>query len=374
VLPRSLRLELGRRSFPQVDAASLHLYPWFEAGRLFASRLGLSSLVRRGDGPLCVDAVYRAMDAKVAARLHKATDIRAIYAYEDGALNTFRAAQQMGIRRIYELPTGYWRAARELLEAEAGLQPEWAMTIRRNFDSEEKCRYKDEELALADHVVVASQFVRRTLLQAKSFEAGHSVIAYGAPSPALPLLRTRPDRTSRKLRVIFVGSLSQQKGLSYLLHAVEQFGSSVELTIIGSKVSNTCPVLNCALQTHRWIPSLPHPKVLEEMSQHDVLVFPSLFDGFGLVLLEAMSQGLPVITTPNTAGPDFLTDGEDGFIVPIRSAEMISEKLDLLLCDRDRLIAMSEAARQKAALHSWENYRSRLVSTVDQALGIYATV
>ena len=68
---------------------------------------------------------------------------------------------------------------------------------------------------------------------------------------------------------------------------------------------------------------------------HDVFVFPSLFEGFGLVLLEAMAMGLPMITTAHTAGPDLLEDGKEGFIVPIRSAEAIAEKLTWLSAHRE---------------------------------------
>ena len=93
------------------------------------------------------------------------------------------------------------------------------------------------------------------------------------------------------------------------------------------------------------------------MSRHDVLVLPSLHEGFGLVMSEAMGQGLVVITTPQTGGPDIIADGVEGFIVPIRSAEAIEEKLALLAHDRDRLLEMQAAAGRKAASLTWENYR-----------------
>ena len=100
------------------------------------------------------------------------------------------------------------------------------------------------------------------------------------------------------------------------------------------------------------------------MGRQDVLVFPSLFEGFGLVLLEAMSRGTTVITTAHTAGPDVLTDGEDGFLVPIRSAEAIRERLEGLVREPGRCRAMGEAARKKAAACSWEAYRRGVVEAV----------
>ena len=365
VLPESILRELNRRAFPFVRRGQLHSNPWREAGRLLCGRLGLSSLTQQEDGPFSIDTVYRDLDRKVAMRLPHRSNVNAVYSYEDGALATFRAAQAEGIKAIYELPIGYWKVHRELLEEEAVLQPEWANTLRGKSDSDAKLRRKDEELGLADQIIVPSEFVRQTLTKAGALKALISVIPYGAP----PSTHTNTKRTApnTKMKVIFVGMLSQRKGLGYLLHAVEKLGSSVELTLIGKRVGE-CTAVDTALRVHRWIPSLSHSEVLQEIGRHDVMVFPSLFEGFGLVVLEAMSRGVPVIATPQGGAPDFMADGEDGFLVPIRNAEAIAEKLELLMRDRGRLASMSQAALCKATQHSWENYRQRLVNAVEQTL------
>jgi len=311
------------------------------------------------------DAVYRSLDARVAARLKRAANVDGVYAYDDGAAATFREAGRLGMRTIYELPIGYWRVYRELIEEESALQPDWAATLQGSHDSAEKLRRKDEELASATQIIVPSNFVKRTLSKANCVTAGVAVVPYGAPV----IGRQQPREPARgsKLKVVFVGSLTQRKGISYLLQAVEHLGSTVDLTLIGARVGE-CKALDRALHIHRWIPSLPHPGILEEIRQHDVMVFPSLFEGFGLVILEAMANGIPVIATPNTGAPDFFNPGEDGFIVPIRNAEAIAEKLEILARDRDRLAAMGQAAILTAERHSWEQYRRRLVITVKQAL------
>lgn len=365
VLPQSVSRELGRRAFPHIGRDQLHCNPWVELGRLAARQLNLLRLIRPEAGRFSVDAVYRSLDSRVARRLRDAPNIRGVYAYEDGALESFRTARQLGIKTIYELPIGYWRCYQELMQEEASLQPDWAVTLHGKGDNDEKGRRKDEELALATDIVVASEFVRDTLRKA-SLEAPVTVLPYGAPSTER-IFRTERSARDGKLKVLFVGSLSQRKGLSYLLEAVTRLGSKVELTLVGQRVAE-CRVLDAALRVHRWIPSLSHTAVLEEMSSHDVMVFPSLFEGFGLVILEAMSQGVPVITTPNTGAPHFISDGEDGFIVPIRDVEAIVERLEMLILDRDRLATMSQAAIRKAVQRSWEKYRRQFVAIVRQAL------
>jgi glycosyltransferase involved in cell wall biosynthesis len=165
-----------------------------------------------------------------------------------------------------------------------------------------------------------------------------------------------------------VGGLGQRKGLSYLFDAMRQMGSAAELTLIGRKTTERCAPLNEALKVHRWIPSLPHREVLEEMAKHDVLVFPTLFEGFALVILEALSRGLPVITTENSGGGEIIHSGENGFIVPIRSSAALAGKLDLLANDRALLAGMKAAALRTAETCTWAAYRSRLAATVLSAL------
>jgi alpha-maltose-1-phosphate synthase len=365
LLPNSLRKELNRRSFPHLRREQVVCRPWPEAGRLLARRFGIASLLRHEVGRFSVDAVYRSLDEEVAARLLRPLDVNAVYAYEDGALATFRAARRLNKKAIYELPIGYWKLGRELMEEEAALQPEWAMTLPGKIDSPQKLCRKDEELALATHIVVPSNYVRRSLSKAGHLKATVSVVPYGAPEVSAE--RRRSTSPNNKLRVVFIGALTQRKGLSYLLRAVQGMESSITLTLVGRRVGQ-CKLLDAALRSHRWIPSLSHAEVLEELRHQDVMVFPSLFEGFALVILEAMASGVPVITTSHGGAPDFLSDREDGFLVPVRDVNAIAEKLELLAADRERLAAMSHAAMRKAALHSWRQYRQHLASTVQTIL------
>lgn len=364
MLPRSLSRELRRRTFSHVHPDQVHCYPWLEAGRIVANRFRLEGLTRHEVGWFSVDAVYRGLDAAVASRLQRAKNVEAIYAYEDGAVASFRVARKLGLKTIYELPIGYWRCYQELMEEEAELQPEWATTLPGNLDSAGKRHRKDEELALSTHIVVASEFVRRTLIKAGPLNARISIAPYGAP--AICSVKTRPSG-SGPLKVIFVGMLTQRKGISYLLRAADLLGPKIQLTLVGRRVGK-CRALDAALRAHRWIPSLRHADLLQEIGHHDVMVFPSLFEGCALVLLEALSRGVPIIATPNTGASDFLGDCEDGFIVPIRDATAVAEKLELLAADRELLADMSQAAIRKARQRSWEQYRNRLTTVVRQAL------
>jgi len=363
-----LRSELRRRSFPPEVQPFLRRQGWREIGRHLANLLGLSVLVRGERAPFGIDAVYSSLDRRVARQVRQSLTTKAVYAYDGGAFLTFRAAKARGLRCIYEHPIVHWRLVRQYQEEEAELSPAWAPTLGALGDSAEKLERKDTELALADAIVTPSTFARESLTLARNVTAPVHVLPYGtAPGN----FRARPP-SEKKLRVIYVGALTQAKGLGYLLEAVARLGDEVSLTLVGRRVSATVPS-PAALERHRWISSLAHPDLLELMRQQDVLVLPSLHEGFGLVLLEAMAQGLVVITTRHTAGPDLLTDGVQGWLVPIRDATAIEEKLALLARDRSRLEAMQEAAAQRAATLSWESYRRELARLAREVIGISAS-
>ncbi len=363
LLPATLREQFARRALPSSLGAVTRTMPGRELCRLFCGRLGLGFLAAKETAPCSIDQVMRALDRRVAARLGERAKCRAVYAYEDGAFHSFEMARRLGLARIYDLPIGYWKSARAIYAEEALREPAWSMTLTGSRDSEEKLARKEAELRLASHVVVASTFTRSTLKQA-GLDVPVSIIPYGAP----PVMTGRPASSAGKLRVIFVGSLGQRKGISYLLEAAATLGGSVELTLLGRKTSDKCPPLDEAVRRHRWIPSLPHPELLREIRAHDVLVLPSLFEGFGLVITEAMAQGTIVIATPHTAAPDLIRDGEEGFIVPIRDSAAIAEKLELLLREENRRAEMAAAAARRAAALSWETYRGLTVEMAQDVI------
>ncbi|GIZ10047.1 glycosyltransferase family 4 protein [Flavobacterium sp. UMI-01] len=351
------RLDKRWQKFTEVNS-------FFEFGRLIASKLQLEPLTRHEKGFFCIDRVYQKHDHWVATTLAKAKKegVTGVYAYEDGAFATFTKAKQLGIKCIYDLPIGYWRMARLLMQKEFELNPEWASTLTGFNDSVAKLQKKDQELALADVIYVASSFTKQTLTAYSGKLAEIKVIPYGFPE--VNFKKEYRSLEGRKLKILFVGGLSQRKGISYLFEAVAGLREQVELTVVGHKSVANCSALNQALEQHHWIPTLPHHQVLACMREHDVFVFPSLFEGFGLVITEAMSQGIPVITTERTAGPDLITEEEDGWIVPAGSASAIKEVLEKILEAPQVVQQYGLAAQRKAQTRPWSVYAQEMADTI----------
>lgn len=358
--------EINRRSFKACLQLRTQMHPIHELGRMLAIKTNFNNLIRPQTGIFSIDAVYNQLDKKVARSLYKKNKkglaATGIYAYEDGAIHSFNAAKNVGLQCFYDLPIGYYKAGRYYLQDEKEKWPEWASTLTGLKDPTEKLDKKDRELALADSIFVASSFTAGTLKNFEGTLAPVKIIPYGYP----PVVenRTYSKGFNKPLKMLFVGGLSQRKGIAELFNAVNYFGNRVSLTVIGKRFSNDCKVLNKQLLTHNWIPTLPHPLILEQMQQHDVLIFPSLFEGFGLVISEAMSQGTPVITTERTAGPDLIRDNENGWLIKAGSSIALIEKIDTILNDRKGLVAVAQAAMSSAKNRPWNMYGNELAEAI----------
>lgn len=359
--------EFRRRQFSLFLKKQTVTHPFRELGRHLTTKLKLHRLVAHEKGVFCVDHVCHDLDKKVATYIFKNKgNIGGIYAYEDLALQTFTVAKKNEIPCIYDLPIGYWRAMRSLLEEEKEKNPEWAMTLGGFNDSEKKLQRKDEELRLADRIYVASTFTKKTLEMYPGTLASIEVIPYGFPP--VNKERTYESYSNREIRILYVGGLSQRKGISYFFEALEGLENKVEVTVVGRGMIEECAPLKKALSKVHYIPSLPHQEILQLMAMNDLLIFPSLFEGFGLVITEAMSQGTPVITTDRTCGPDVITHGIDGWIVEAGTSTPIKELIHKFISDPMLLREAGKHAMETAAQRPWEVYEQELAESVNKFL------
>ncbi|WP_017300731.1 glycosyltransferase family 4 protein [Nodosilinea nodulosa] len=358
---RILSQELERRTWVAPGSASTKAHPWREALRVclvksrLSSRLGLGS-----QGP--IDWVYASLDRHVAR--HHLDHLEAVYAYEDGAASTFQSAKQRGIRCFYELPIVFHRAARQIQQDEANLFPEFSPSLQAIHEPLWKLERKEQEIALADHIFVPSSMTRQSLLDAGVTSERISVIPYGAPVDYFKPQAKLDD----KFRALFVGRVGPRKGVHYLLQAWQKLRlPEAELKLVGI---NEFPPgwIESYRDSIHYLPSVPHASLHHHYCSSSVLVFPSLVEGFGLVQLEAMACGIPIITTPNAAGPDIITDGVEGFIVPIRDSEAIQEKLEWCYQNPDELAEMGSAARRKAEALTWPVYQRKLADKINSLL------
>jgi glycosyltransferase involved in cell wall biosynthesis len=369
-LPGALRAECARRTY-RLPPDKIDSHPGREAMRLVAQKLKWKSLGRHETGWASIDQVYRDLDRTVAQRIRQRGS-RAkrdgVYGYEDGSLETFRAAKKLGLKCFYDLPIAYWETVRKLLEEEMERLPQWEPTLVGTRDSAAKLERKTAELALADLVICPSLFVLRSVPPEARREKQCIVAEFGSPPCNLDAAR-RAGPESDKLRILFAGSMTQRKGLADVFDAMKLLRRpDVELLVMGSPIA-PMEFYRSQYADFTYLSTRPHREVLELMRSCDALVLPSLAEGRALVQQEALANGLPLIITENTGGEDLIVEGETGFLVPIRSPEKIAEKIAWLADHRAALPGMRVAALKKADEYPWQRYHDRILSAISAALG-----
>ena len=367
LLPNNLRTEWLRRSFP-VAKTKIHTRPMIELARMVMPKFGYKNCIEHEKGWASIDAVYQDLDRNTAKQLaSNKLKPDAVYAYEDGALETFKQAKALGVKCIYDLPIAYWKTVKELMNQEAERLPQWAPTLGGGIqDSEAKLERKTQEFELADVVVGPGSFVMDSL----PVFANKKLIVSPFGSPEFD--KTYDEGSiglkpiNKPLRVLFAGSMGQRKGLADLFTAIKKINSkNVELVVMGSLLAPAEFYRN-ELADFTYETGRSHDKVLELMRTCDVFCLPSIVEGRALVMQEAMSQGLPLIITSNTGGADLIDEGETGFLVPTSSPEAIAEKIVWFMDNRNRVAEMGIKAMQKAATYTWDAYGNTIAKSITQ--------
>jgi glycosyltransferase involved in cell wall biosynthesis len=102
------------------------------------------------------------------------------------------------------------------------------------------------------------------------------------------------------------------------------------------------------------------PELFEAFRRADILAFPTLSDGFGMVVTEALAHGLPVLTTPEAGASDLITPGHNGLIVPSGDPNALKDAFQWCLDNRPRLRAMKLEALKTAQGAQWSDFRRRV--------------
>jgi glycosyltransferase involved in cell wall biosynthesis len=335
----------ARRYFPPLWGA-----PKIQ-GRLGEMRRLITRGLGRGDDSLS----YEANDWLMATMRRECQRVRvkAVHAYEDCSLLQFKEAKRLGKACIYDMPIGYypaWESTQtQLMQKFVDWLPAGGLPSSRYVRPQQK----REEMELADLVLVPSSFVANTI---RAFHP-NKVISLAPYGIDLEFWRPRErDDRSKVLRFIYAGQISLRKGIPDLLQAWEKAAlRSAELTLVGSWFLNERKRVTLPHGV-KHVSALSSEELRDHYHQADIFVFPSFFEGFGLVLLEAMACGLPAIATDATAGADVLTESS-GTVLPVGNLDALVSALLWFDKHRDSLPAMGRAARKQAEFCTWERYR-----------------
>lgn len=337
----------SRKDVEKIKLDHVHTFPW------------LALVMRFKKDPFLTNSFF---DSQVAKQLRRNTDYKALICWSGMSIKGIKQAKRDGKVVVLERGSSHIGFQIPLLEEEYA---RWGFTFKRDnrvIDQEV------EEYGLADYITIPSEFVRTTFLQKgisneKLFKNNFGSTSYFKP--------TKPKHT--KFTILYVGSLSLRKGLPYLFEALQLLKMDpvlYDVWFVGTVQKEIQEMLPRYTKPNwKFLGQVNHYDLPDVISVCSVAVHPSLEEGLSMVIPQLMSCGVPVIATTNTGGADIIEDGVNGYIIPIRSPEVIAEKLSILFHDQLKLAAMQQHAQQYGQqFGTWDQYGDRYVSFLTELI------
>ena len=349
---RTMATRLGRRRFEPLAEAPKIQGRIGEIKRLVVRALG------RGDEGLSYEANDWLM--RTMARECNRPSVTAVHAYEDCSLLQFEEAKRRGKACIYDMPIGYYPAWQETENSLAKKFADWLPASGLASHKYVRPEQKRREMELADVVLVPSTFVERTIkrfIEKPCARAQYGVDTDFWQPPA------GPKKSDGLLRFIYVGQVSIRKGIPVLMEAWKRAAlRDAELHLVGSwlladRIRNQLPA-----NVH-YSNACSRQKLLGHYQSADVFLFPSFFEGFALVLLEAMACGLPLLAS-DAGGAADIVEIDNGKVISPGDVEAWTEALREISAKRDDIPRLKKAAREKACQCTWDRYRKAVSNAV----------
>ena len=276
------------------------------------------------------------------------------YSYYAGA--AFAAGRRLRSRLLFQVHPAVL-PLRALYQEEAEREPAARASLSAEMETQPLDAHAEAEQAApiqAQGILCASNFTRRTLAGAGATAPIH-VVPYGVDAT---LYRCRNRPPDGKFTVAFIGAFTARKGALYLLRALRPLSAHVRLVIYTrAKIDEAFLAEFGALEVEIRS-GLSNEALAADITRCHLMALPSIAEGFGLAISEAMACGVPVVCSENTGGADFIRPGE-GHVLPIRSVEKLTEVVVNAMADPAALYEMGQAARRRVEQMTWADYRRR---------------
>jgi glycosyltransferase involved in cell wall biosynthesis len=284
----------------------------------------------------------------------------------NSSLELFRACPDS--YRVLMYPIAHHEWMRQHLGAEAVDNPRWAPHLQGAEISDERRRHMDLEIDLADLVIVPSSFTRDTFTEVGIPAEKVVYASLGVDLELAAQIKPAPSSPTCVLRAFFAGQVNQRKGIGYLLDSIARLEKgTVSLSIAGPASEEMRALLMERYPDVVMLGTMSRSELLMHMAAADVLVLPSLAEGFGLVALEAMAVGTPAILTPRTFGADVVEHGVNGWITEAGDSNALSSLLTQISQDRESLASVSDNARETARYFGWDRYSDTVYALIADA-------
>lgn len=286
-----------------------------------------------------------------------------VVGYDTSSWILAERAKKLGKKYILDVSIGHSLSKELVYRQIAETYPEWGTQVQAK--SQTYLDYEAKEIERADVIVVPSKFVQDTYIENGVNPHKIHVNPFGTDISSFVAPASRVHRDGKELTFLFFGSLHARKGLPVLFAAWKELApKNAKMVLAGyEKVPDTVAVPAGV----EILGAIPRDKRLELYHNADVFVFPSYFEGFAQVQIEAAACGLPLIGTYNSGAEEIIENGKNGFIVKTGDKEDLKNALLHFIQHPHTIADMGKASRVAAENFSWDAYGIRYRDIIQNA-------
>lgn len=358
-MPRAIRSSIQNRVINILPANKIKSYPMAElkfvrsAAKVKSQEL---NLFKRNED----------FQKRIPSRLLKSSDV--VVGFDTSSLVLAERTKALDKKFILDVSIAHSVSKNKVYQQIATAFPEWSFTTEQKTD--ELLEIETQEYAMADAIVVAGSFTKQTLVDNGVEGKKIFINPYGID---ISRFKGKKDYGLQKpIRFLFVGLVDARKGIPLLMDTIKNIPKEkASFTLVGHADEKVKELVSAFDLPNVYLKGkIPHKEINHVFQEHDVFVFPSYFEGFGLVILEAMASGLPVIITEATAGKDCVTNGQEGFVIKSGNGQQLEQSINHFIDNPNQIKSMGMAARKKAEQFTWDAYGDRWESIINEVLTV----
>lgn len=225
------------------------------------------------------------------------------------------------------------------------------------------------EVELTNYFIGASEIVKRSIVYCGGEEECIYRVPYGVDVEKFSFSEESENKED-KLNIIYIGSVLYRKGAHHLMKVVsEYFTNKVQLTMLGHFETDTEMYKKYSkMENISLVGFVTRDKLVDTMKKADVLVFPTLAEGFSMSVLEALSCGIPCCVSENAGANDVIKNEYNGMVFPVHDEDALKAVIDWCCAERKKLKEMRINARKTAEEYTWNHFYENYVNAVKDIL------
>jgi glycosyltransferase involved in cell wall biosynthesis len=322
------------------------------------------------------DSLLSPLFSRWAAKVIARENYHAIHCFSGIAEELFKSIPQNSptLKLLVRASSHIQTQKQLLLEEQDRANQTLNSAIKINQPNDWIIQREKREYELADQVIVLSTFAYQSFVDQGFYPHKLRILPLGAEltqfRPKMTVIEERCQRilSGQPLTVLMTGTFSLRKGIIDFTKISNHLSKNFEFKFVGSVTNELNLSKDMEKLNIQFIPRQPQSKLHPCYDSADIFIFPTIEDGYPVVLSQAQAGGLPIIATPNCSAPDIVENNETGWVLPIRNPEAFIKKLQWCHEHRQELAVMVKKVYEKYQPRDWQAVATDFCAIVNENL------